>query len=412
MRKRVKTLADCPLVSIVIPVYNGENYLREAIDSALAQTYPNLEVIVVNDGSTDHTEEIVLSYGGGVRYFKKENGGVATAVNYGVSQMKGEYFAWLSHDDIYYPEKIATQVEALRQSEDRTAIVFSNIDVLRMDDHSLTHEDFLRTYEKYQLTNSNFAPIFLAIHGSSVLIHKSHFSRVGLWDTGLKATQDSVWLFHAMRGRKSVFIEKQLMAVRIHKEMGQLTMSCHTDEFNQMYIRFCEELSADEKAELCGSEYQFYHSLYGILQEREKATSCLDYLRKKRDALDRIAIDLTELYSIHFGKPDLNIAIFGMGHCGKALFDILEQCGVQVTCFYDNDSRKIGTFYKSVICQSLQHFEENKDHMIIAAALFQPDELLEQLCRSHAPYVIRLEEASKLAYKLERFFLDEIFSDR
>lgn len=68
-----------PLVSIVIPVYNGSNYLQEALDSAVAQTYKNLEIIVVNDGSTDDTENIALSYGDKIRYFYKENGGTSTA---------------------------------------------------------------------------------------------------------------------------------------------------------------------------------------------------------------------------------------------------------------------------------------------------------------------------------------------
>ncbi len=75
-------------ISIIIPVYNGSNYLRHAIDSALRQDYPNFEVIVVNDGSNDNdeTEKITLSYGDKIRYFKKENGGVATALNYGIEK--------------------------------------------------------------------------------------------------------------------------------------------------------------------------------------------------------------------------------------------------------------------------------------------------------------------------------------
>ncbi|MBO5570669.1 MAG: glycosyltransferase, partial [Clostridia bacterium] len=75
-----------PKVSIVIPVYNGANFLREAIDSALGQTYPNIEILVVNDGSDDggETESIALSYGNQIRYFRKENGGVATALNFGI----------------------------------------------------------------------------------------------------------------------------------------------------------------------------------------------------------------------------------------------------------------------------------------------------------------------------------------
>ena len=81
-----------PKVSIVIPVFNGENYLHEAIDSALAQTYKNCEIIVVNDGSTDNTEAIAKSYGNKIRYFRKENGGGSSALNLGIDNMEGEDF--------------------------------------------------------------------------------------------------------------------------------------------------------------------------------------------------------------------------------------------------------------------------------------------------------------------------------
>ena len=108
-----------PLVSIVVPVYNGTNYVRQAIDSALAQTYSNIEIIVVNDGSTDdgETERVVRAYGDKVRYFNKSNGGVSSALNLGIHEMKGEYFSWLSHDDEYYPQKIEQQMNLLSEYE-------------------------------------------------------------------------------------------------------------------------------------------------------------------------------------------------------------------------------------------------------------------------------------------------------
>ena len=97
-----------PKISIIIPVYNGSNYLKDAIDSAIAQTYKNIEIIVVNDGSNDkgRTEAIAKSYGNKIRYFHKENGGVATALNLGVREDEGEYISWLSHDDLFLPYKL------------------------------------------------------------------------------------------------------------------------------------------------------------------------------------------------------------------------------------------------------------------------------------------------------------------
>ena len=101
-----------PLVSIIIPIYNGSNYCEQAICSALNQTYKNIEVIVINDGSNDDglTRNICQKYSNKIFYYEKENGGVSSALNLGISKMKGEYFCWLSHDDTYTNNKIETQI--------------------------------------------------------------------------------------------------------------------------------------------------------------------------------------------------------------------------------------------------------------------------------------------------------------
>ena len=118
-------------VSIVIPVFNGADYLREAIDSALAQTYQNAEIIIINDGSNDNgaTENIALSYGDRIRYFSKENGGVASALNLAIKKMTGEYFSWLSHDDLYFANKVEAQIKALDQMQDKRVVLYSDFGV-------------------------------------------------------------------------------------------------------------------------------------------------------------------------------------------------------------------------------------------------------------------------------------------
>lgn len=82
-----------PLVSIIIPVYNGENYVCDAIDSCLLQKYKNIEIIVVNDGSVDSTEKICKSYKDKIKYFFKKNGGVASALNLGIEKSSGDYIS-------------------------------------------------------------------------------------------------------------------------------------------------------------------------------------------------------------------------------------------------------------------------------------------------------------------------------
>lgn len=103
---------DKRLVSVVMPVYNGAEFLREAIDSILSQTYSNIEFIVINDGSNDEgeCENIIYSYGDKIRYFYKPNGGVASALNYGIKMAKGHYIARMDADDIAMPNRIREQV--------------------------------------------------------------------------------------------------------------------------------------------------------------------------------------------------------------------------------------------------------------------------------------------------------------
>src|SRR5262245_28831390 len=126
-------MAPLPKVSIVIPVYNGADYLAHAIDSALAQTYPAIEVVVVNDGSSDGgaTEAVARVYGDRIRYFAKPNGHVASALNFGIREMRGAFFSWLSHDDLYFPEKVEAQMALLEGADERT-IVYSDFEVLEV----------------------------------------------------------------------------------------------------------------------------------------------------------------------------------------------------------------------------------------------------------------------------------------
>ncbi len=166
-----------PMVSIIIPIYNGINYMREAIDSVLAQTYDNIEVIVVNDGSTDGTEEAALSYGDRIRYFAKENGGIATALNLGIEHMRGEYFSQLAHDDVYYPYKIEAQINAVKKCGDMTRICWGDADIINENSEVTGHYRYGSRADESLLTDSVFPVVMSFIGACTPLIHKSHFER-------------------------------------------------------------------------------------------------------------------------------------------------------------------------------------------------------------------------------------------
>jgi glycosyltransferase involved in cell wall biosynthesis len=111
-------MTETPLVSIIIPCYKQAEYLAETIDSALSQTYRPIEVLVVNDGSPDNTEQVARSYGDRVVYIYRENGGLSAARNTAIAQARGFYMKFLDSDDQLHAEQIAWQVEAMAGRED------------------------------------------------------------------------------------------------------------------------------------------------------------------------------------------------------------------------------------------------------------------------------------------------------
>ena len=262
-------ISGMPVVSIVIPVYNGSNYLAQAIDSALKQDYPNIEVIVVNDGSTDggKTEAIALAYGSRIRYYSKKNGGVATALNTGIENMQGEYFSWLSHDDLYGRRKISTQMKLLGKLEDKTTIIAGGYSLFTDGKGVLDVRNYIKKYSKEQLETPLFPVFHCAVNGCTLLIHKSHFTRVGLFDTSYITTQDYDMWFRMMRGLKIVYSKGIYVHSRIHDSQGSLAMGdTHQEECNAIWIRFMEQLSDAEREQIAGSPRKFYEEIFRFFQ--------------------------------------------------------------------------------------------------------------------------------------------------
>ena len=117
------------LVSVVIPVYNSENYLEECLNSVLGQTYENIEIIVVDDGSTDSTPNILKKYSDRVNVISQENHGLSSALNLGIDNMKGHWFKWFSPDDVMYSYTIQTLVDVAKNNTLNT-ILYSDWDII------------------------------------------------------------------------------------------------------------------------------------------------------------------------------------------------------------------------------------------------------------------------------------------
>lgn len=263
--ENLNTITTNPLVSIIIPVYNGSNYLREAIESALSQTYKNTEVIVVNDGSKDdeETDAIALSYGEKIRYFIKENGGVATALNMGIEHMKGEYFSWLSHDDVYYPEKIQSQIEYLKTYGDDFTIVYSDFDIIDSESQIIRkcvlNHDLLVKKPLYGILRTY-------IHGCSLLIPKKAFTQYGVFDVSLKFTQDyDLWL-RLSKHYTFIHIDKTLIQSRHHSEQDSKKHWQEPKEGNIFWSKCVEGLEDKDILKCENSKVLFYAKMACFLK--------------------------------------------------------------------------------------------------------------------------------------------------
>jgi len=220
-----------PNVSVVIPVYNGTNYLREAIAGVLAQTYTDYEVLVVDDGSTDGTWELIQSYGERVRGFRKPNGGVASALNLGLKEMHGRWFAWLSHDDLWLPEKLEKQVAFLEANPQFKACC---TDYFVIDAKgNILREVETPWYPRVQALRELLATGY--IHGSTMMIDRSCFEQVGLFSEQWRYTQDTnMWL--RLSNRYEIgHMDESLVKQRDHANQGSTNVRASNDEAQIMY---------------------------------------------------------------------------------------------------------------------------------------------------------------------------------
>ena len=254
-----------PRVSIVIPVYNGGNYLDQAIDSALAQTWPQLEVVVVNDGSRDdgQTERIARSYGSRIKYLAKSNGGVASALNAGIAAMSGEIFCWLSHDDLHLPEKTARQMAEWTRLGRPQAVLYSDY---RLVDAQTRPVADVRMDHAMLVSKPIYALLRGAIHGCSVFIPRLIFSETGGFDEALPTTQDYDLWSRMARRFPFIHVPEILVLSRWHAEQGSKQLG-HIEEATQLWCRMMDAVPAEQQTALEGTCARFYSGMAQFLAQ-------------------------------------------------------------------------------------------------------------------------------------------------
>jgi len=252
-------VSDLPLVSVVIPAYNAAATLPDTLDSVLAQTYPHIEIVVVDDGSRDGTSDVLARYAPRVRGIVQANGGLAAARNAGLAQAQGRFIALLDADDLCEPERIGAQVAFMMERPD---VVLTGTEFSCFDDHGVVAERFARQYYSRLGRAANGPAAFFAepvavdigpwlpqpaaasadmpvlvgdvyrhlalgnfIHPPTVMFRRELLARAGVFDRSIPNCCDWEWLVRAARVGKFGFVDRPLL--RYRKSMAQMSGPRH-----------------------------------------------------------------------------------------------------------------------------------------------------------------------------------------
>ena len=200
-----------PLVSVIIPVYNGERFLAAAIESVLAQSYRPFEIIIIDDGSTDGSAAVAKRYQS-IRYFFKPHRGVSAALNQGLKEAKGSYFAFLDADDLWVKNKLTLQMSMFDQHPGLD-IVFGH--------HRRFHHNHSSTIQEEGDGSGN--EILPAPFKGAMLIKRDSFFRVGWFDVALRIGDFIDWYKRATEIElRTLMLPDVVMNRRIHDDHASI----------------------------------------------------------------------------------------------------------------------------------------------------------------------------------------------
>ena len=243
-----------PLVSVIIPNYNYERYIQKCLESVVSQDYPNIEIIVVDDGSTDRSIEVIQKYFPSVVLISPGYQGVSSARNTGILKSSGDYLAFMDADDFWDPTKISKQMKVLFNTD--ADLVYSGVyivssDGLEIQNTILPNYD-LNCSEKYR----EFPTRAIILLGSSnPLIKKSIISKTGLFD--IRLTQSADWDFfrRVSDNAKICKLEEPLTYYRMNNQ----NMTSTSQAFVRDTLRCISKMNLDDKK---------YKSLYSRTKVR------------------------------------------------------------------------------------------------------------------------------------------------
>jgi glycosyltransferase involved in cell wall biosynthesis len=242
-----------PKVTIVVPVFNGEKYLRLALNSLVTQSYVNIEIIVVDDGSDEKQKilDTVKSFDDTrIKFYAKNNGGVSSALNFAIEKAEGKYFTWLSHDDVFLPNKIEEQVVFLEQDMNPKLVSYTSYETIDHDGKLISRVELSPELGK---AVTPLGPIERGVlYGCTAMFHLDFIRQVGNFDTRLRFVQDyDYWLKLFDHGACFELLDKPLVQIRLHDEQTGKVSDTYDENFQlwqdiaHRWVAFCSKNYSD-----------------------------------------------------------------------------------------------------------------------------------------------------------------------
>lgn len=286
-------IEDGMLVSIIIPTYNCERYISQTIDSVLAQDYNAIELLIIDDGSTDNTKKIVLDYGDRLRLISRKNSGVCVARNMGLAEAKGQFICWMDHDDYWYPDKISQQVKAFNRHDD-VGVVYSNFTRWNSNSAGIfpTPDSYIKKsfIDKFDPEHSGWIyHLFLLdcyMLTSTAMFRRDVFEKCGAFDESLPYGED--WDLWLRISREYPFLKLNQSTTLYRQHQGQGSRMVRGVDYRTMILSDARDkwgLYSRDGRHL--SEWQFrrqlanYHASFALnlLKANQKKRAIMSFLR-------------------------------------------------------------------------------------------------------------------------------------
>ena len=360
-----------PVFTVIIPTYNREHFLKRTVDSILSQTFKDFELIIVDDGSTDHTKDLIDTYEDDrIVYFYKENGGQNSAVNVGLQKARGEYIAFCDSDDTWMPEKLEKCMEKYQEDKEvkvvytwtgiiKTVEGVQKIEAVR--DDSCEGWCYKEVIEQGYLTSPSF-----------LTCKKECFDVIGLLPTDVFLCQDDDLCFRLCKHFK-VGLVREILGVYNFDAPGRI-MS-HKKRCADDYVKFLDKWS-NEIVEVCGN---------GLLVKRYIQASWyymeIDEVNLAKDtyghacelegrSLEEVRNELTR--DLHV---DEEIIIYGTGYWGKKTYRMLKMLGFQKFIFVVTHAAQTEEAWEEIPIKGIGEMGFYKEESMIIASSDYYDEM-------------------------------------